>query len=194
MSVFKLPKTLCTNLEKVMNMLMWGNTSSSKGLKWMKWSRLGQSKLNGGLGYRDLEVFNLSLLAKQGWRLIQDLNPLVGRIMNDKYFPRGSFLLATLGHNPSFSWRNILKARPVLENGLIWRVGNGEKIRIWGDKWLPNSYDFLVHSPPNGLDNEDKVCSLIDPLTSRWKTNILGEYFDPVEVEMISRLIPGPLL
>jgi len=44
------------------------------------------------------------------------------------------------------------------------------------------------------LNNEDKVCSLIDPLTSRWKTNVLGEYFDPVEVEMISRLIPSPLL
>jgi len=119
MSVFKLPKTLCTNLEKVMNRFMWANTSSSKGLKWMKWSRLGQSKLNGGLGYRDLEVFNLSLLAKQEWRLIQDPNPLVGGIIKDKYFPRGSFLSATLGHNPYFAWRSILKARPVLENGLI---------------------------------------------------------------------------
>jgi hypothetical protein len=24
----------------------------------------------------------------------------------------------------------------VLEWGLMWRLGNGEDIRIWGDKWL----------------------------------------------------------
>jgi hypothetical protein len=177
MSVFKLPKTLGMNLEKVMNRFMWGNTSSSKGLNWMKWLRLGQSKLDGGLGYRHMEVFNLSLLAKQGWRLIQDPNSLVGRIMKDKYFSRGSFLSATLGYNPSFAWHSILKARLVLENRLIRRVRNGEKIRIWGDKWLPNSSDFMVHSLPNGLNNEDKVCLLIDPLTGRWKTNVLGKYF-----------------
>jgi hypothetical protein len=81
-----------------------------------------------------LEVFNLALLAKQGWRLIQDPNSLLGTILRDKYFLRSSFQKATLGYNPSYVWRSILKALMVLDNGLIWRVGNGEKIRIWGDK------------------------------------------------------------
>jgi len=86
-----------------MNRFMWGTKEDSKGINWMSWARLGQSKLNGGLGYRDLEVFNLALLAKQGWRLIQDPNSLVGTILRDKYFPQSSFQKAKLGHNPSYA-------------------------------------------------------------------------------------------
>lgn len=160
----------------------------------MSLSRLGNSKSNGGLGYRDMEVFNLALLANQGWRLIQDPNFLLGTILREKYYPGKTFQQAALGHNLSFAWRSILKARPTLENGLVWRIGNGEKIKNWGDKWVLNSPDFLVHSPPNGLNNEDRVCSLLDQQTGWWKNNVLGEYFDPVEAERISNLVPSPLL
>jgi hypothetical protein len=51
--------------------------------------------LRGGLGLRDVEVFNLAMLAKQVWRFIQHPESLVATVMREKYFPNGSFMKAS---------------------------------------------------------------------------------------------------
>jgi hypothetical protein len=128
----------------------------------MSWTQLGLPKQRGRLGFRDFEAFNLALLAKQGWRLIQHPNSLLATVLKGKYFPRDS-LQTKLGANPSFTWRNMLKARPLLEQGLMWRIGNGEQVRIWGDKWIPSSSDHCIHSPVQNLAPEASVAALRDP-------------------------------
>lgn len=47
---------------------------------------MGKVKAVGGIGFRDLEWFNMALLAKQGWKLIQNPESLVTKVMRDKYF------------------------------------------------------------------------------------------------------------
>jgi len=63
-SVFLLPKTLCKSLNSLMNRFWWDSQSNGKKVPWMSWERMGASKLSCGMGLRDLEVFNLALLAK----------------------------------------------------------------------------------------------------------------------------------
>jgi hypothetical protein len=41
-----------------------------------------------------------------------------------------------------------IKARKVLERGLVWRVGTGESIRVWGDKWLIGSPPYRCNLLP----------------------------------------------
>ncbi|KAL8120503.1 hypothetical protein AgCh_017618 [Apium graveolens] len=36
----------------------------------------------GGLGFKKLGEFNMAMLAKQGWRLLNNSNPLVTQLMN----------------------------------------------------------------------------------------------------------------
>jgi hypothetical protein len=59
---------------------------SSK-IHWMFWERMGRSKAVGGLGFRDLVLFNQALLAKPGWRLIQNPYSLSAQIIQAKYHP-----------------------------------------------------------------------------------------------------------
>jgi hypothetical protein len=67
----------------------------------------------------------------------------------------------------------------------VWRIGNGNQVRIWKDKWLPRPTTFMVQSQSNLLDENAKVCELIDPNTKWWRTSLLETVFMKEEVELI---------
>lgn len=93
----------------------------------------------GGLGFRSLDAFNLSMLGKQGWILISNLDAMISKIFKTKYFPRGSFLDSELCHSASFTWRSIWSSRVLLKEGLRWKInGDGSHINVWNSVWLRN--------------------------------------------------------
>ena len=71
---------------------------------------LTQFKKVGGMGFRDLKSFNLVMLAKQGWRLLQNQESLVYQCLKARYFPRCSFLEAVDSPNSSYIWKSIMVA------------------------------------------------------------------------------------
>ncbi|XP_035551042.1 uncharacterized mitochondrial protein AtMg00310-like [Juglans regia] len=169
MSVFKLPKTLLNAINSVIQNLWWGQQDKEHKIHWISWKRIRQAKSKGGLGFRDLECFNTIMLSKRCWRLIQDPNPLVARVLKAKYFPSLTLQTTKVGSKPSFVWRSLMAARHVLEAGSFWRVGTGSEISIWRDKWLDLTNPRKVTNPVKNLDGNAKVAALIDPDTKRWK-------------------------
>ena len=89
-----------------------------------------EPKAIGGMGFKKLQQFNLAFLAKQGWRLQSGQNSLMYKVLKAKYFLRCDFVEAKIGSNPSYTWRSIMAAQHVVKEGLRWRVGNGEHIRV----------------------------------------------------------------
>ena len=66
------------------------------------------------MGFRDLQLFNKALLARQGWRILQHPNSLVYRFLKAKYFPHTSFLEALIPNNVSYIWWSLCESRHVL--------------------------------------------------------------------------------
>ncbi|XP_030970155.1 putative receptor-like protein kinase At3g47110 [Quercus lobata] len=130
-----------------------------------------KSKLHGGMGFRNLEAFNLAMLAKQGWRMLSNPSSLVARVFKARYFPHDEILNSKKGNNPSYAWRSIHINLDVLRKETRWRVGNGRRIHIWEDKWLPTPTTYKVTSPPTDFEDFPMVVSLIDLDTRWWKAD-----------------------
>lgn len=82
------------------------------------------------MGFRDFKDFNLALLGKHGWRLLSTPQSLVSRLYKTRYFPKGNFLEATLGNNPSYIWRSLMAAKGTVADGARWQVGIWEEIEV----------------------------------------------------------------
>jgi hypothetical protein len=148
---------------------------------------MGQSKTDGRMGFRDLICFNKALLAKQGWCLIQYPNSLVVTIIKAKYYPKGMLLEVKVGHRPSLAWRSIISAVDLLEEGLIWRIGDGRSVHICGDWWLPIPSTYKIQSLCPVEERNALVSSLIDHNTSSWNIQKISYTFDKTKDDIVWR-------
>jgi hypothetical protein len=156
----------------------------------MSWEKMGLSKEKGGLGFRDLTLFNKALLAKQGWLLMKNPDSLIARILKAKYYPNSSFLDSSLGSRPSFAWRSIYAAKDLLHQRLIWRVGDRHSIKILGDRWIPTPTSFMVQSPMMGttFNFDSTVDSLMDRRIGGWNVALIRSTFSAKEADVISKI------
>jgi hypothetical protein len=137
MSCFDITRTLCDELSAMVSRYWWSQQDKKHKIHWLSWEKLTRSKKKGGLGFRDLHLFNLAMLARQAWRLLTNPDSLCGKVLKAKYFPNSSILECQVKEGISYSWRSILQGVELGKKGLIWRVGDGSHIKIWTDPWIP---------------------------------------------------------
>ena len=187
MSCFKLPISLCNDIEALIRKFWWGQRGNQRKIHWTSWHSLCKPKCMGGMGFKDLQTFNDSMLAKQVWRLMGCEDTLFHRFFKAKFFPNGSILDAKAG-NGSFAWKSILKGREVISKGMRWRVGSGSEIRIFQDNWLPDPYLSRVLSPPDFLSIDARVSVLLDDVSRSWLQETIDNLFLPHEAKLIKSI------
>lgn len=189
MSCFKLPSSICEQINKACAKFWWGSSDSKKKAHWIGWSKLCSSKGRDGLGFRDLRHFNQALLAKISWRILKNPNSLLAKVLRGRYFQDGSFLQASLGSNPSLTWRSILWGRELFKKGIRWKIGNGHHVRIDQDPWISRKGSCVPVWVKDSLKGH--YLSSIINLEGDWNSEIIHESFSPVDVEDIMNSIVG---
>ncbi|KAK3212709.1 hypothetical protein Dsin_017415 [Dipteronia sinensis] len=191
MNLFRLPKTLIIEIHRLCNRFWWGSIDKDMKLNWCSWSRLCKHKMDGGLGFRDLEAFNRALLANQCWRILKSPNSLAAKVLKGCYFKHISFMEAKNRPASSFIWRSLCWGKEVLEKGLRWRVGDGTSIRVYTDKWIPRQSTFKIMSLPSlGVGIHTTVDHLFSP-SGGWDNRLLEQSFSEDDVKAIQSIPVG---
>ncbi|KAA3479799.1 reverse transcriptase [Gossypium australe] len=168
-SVFLAPKGTIEELYSKMSRMWWTKNEKTRVWNMMAGDRLCYPKRMGGIGFRDMHLFNLALLGRQVWRLINFNDTLCFKVLSAKYFPEGDMFRPKLCDKPLFTWTSIAKAAKALNDGFIWQVGDGNTIEIQWDHWVIEGLNGDSICRPLLTNDEKKVNNLWYQDQKRWK-------------------------
>ncbi|KAM1981033.1 hypothetical protein ACFX15_037578 [Malus domestica] len=197
MCVFRLPMSFCKDIDAAVARFWWAGADRDRGVHWVKWNDLSRPKKEGGLGFCNLNDFNIALLAKQCWRLIHDLDSLWACVLKARYFPNSSFLEAKKGGRAFWAWASLLDGRDLILRDARWQIMGGMKVWFWQDNWIPGITGGGGHPTPfnpSVINRKCKVAEFIDPSSRTWNLDLLSNFISDSESDTISKIYVGPLL
>lgn len=187
MSLFKAPKKVVSNLEKLIKDFFWGSKENTSKIAWVKWKSILKRKDYGGLGIGSIGAINTALLAKWVWRFRTEPNATWVKIIKAIHGSNGGITSSTNevidgGRGP---WRNIISVLEDLNNLAIpfnsfcnKQVGNGLNTQFWKDKWSGNDL-FKDKFPRIFCLEVDKDALVADRISSgaycwNWRRELRG--------------------
>ncbi|XP_059650157.1 uncharacterized protein LOC132295912 [Cornus florida] len=135
MQCLKFPKQNCKDLTSKLLNFWWSGEEKSHKIKWVSWSTLCNSKVSGSLGFKNIEAFNLALLAKMAWRMEVGNESLLFKSFKQKYFKSCTFVDAPYKAKASWAQRGICSAQDIIKKGMKClhdRIPVNSLLSIWG--------------------------------------------------------------
>jgi hypothetical protein len=150
MSLMKMPVQVRKKVIQIQRDFLWGGVNGRKKLSWVKWKDVCKEKRKGGLGVRNLEKVNLSLLMKWRWRLLDSEDSALWKeVLVAKY---GEYIVKNVNlsfqASPNFAsswWKAIrdldgcVESNNWLEEAIVRKIFNSLLTRFWKDVWIGDS-------------------------------------------------------
>ena len=146
----------------------------------------------GGLGFRDVRLFNQALIAKIAWRLITKPECLLSCILLEKYCHNASFLKVAPAASSSHGWKGILWGKELLLDHLGKAIGDGDSTRVWTDSWICTSSDLKPSGPILPQHQDLLVSDLLSRETKEWNRALIDDLL-PELSEHITSIRPSLL-
>lgn len=118
--------TVCENIDKISRDFIWNTKENSKGTHLVACEKICCPKNCGEVGIRKASLMNQSLLLKDGWGLINNINSLWARTLRSKYKCGEDVIPVISQRNCSSNlWRGICKTWKEVSENINWKIGDG---------------------------------------------------------------------
>ncbi|XP_013632788.1 PREDICTED: uncharacterized mitochondrial protein AtMg00310-like [Brassica oleracea var. oleracea] len=188
MSTLLLQLETCENLANAIAQFWWSLNLPKRDIHWVKWENLSKPRGDGGIGFKMIHKFNLALLGKQLWRLVQYPDSLVARVLKGKYFRCSTPLRLNKADRHSYGWTSIMVAKPLMMLGIRQKVHSGNEIRAWEDHWKPTIPARPVRPLAPVVHPMTSVRDLMTCNPKTWNSEVLENYVDPEDIPLIQSL------
>ncbi|PNX92542.1 ribonuclease H [Trifolium pratense] len=71
-------------LQAIPSYVMRGS-NNGRGIHWLAWERLACPKAKGGLGFCNFQAFNMAMVAKQVWHIVQNPDSMVAKVIKARW-------------------------------------------------------------------------------------------------------------
>lgn len=179
MQTTAIPKTVLKHLDLISRRFLWGETDGNRHHHSVEWDKIFQPKHQGGLSLPNLFMSNQCLLAKAFWRLVREPAELSSSVLISKYGGWPTLLSGIRVGGASPFWRALEGVAPVFREGLRWRIGNGQQVSFWLDRWLDDQplWDCCLSLPP--LHSKDLTVAAYWRRPMEWDVELLQAYLPP---------------
>uniref|UniRef100_A0A2N9HE33 Uncharacterized protein n=1 Tax=Fagus sylvatica TaxID=28930 RepID=A0A2N9HE33_FAGSY len=137
LSLFPIPSSVALRIDKIQRDFLWGGIGDGKRFHLINWHQVCQPLKFGGLGFRNIRIFNQALLGKWLWRYGTETDAFWRSIIFSKYGdPQGGWITRE-AHGPYgvSLWKHIRKDWERFARHVYVEVGDGAKTRFWTDSW-----------------------------------------------------------
>ena len=86
--------------------------------------------------------------------------------------------------NTSWQWAKLMELRETFNKGIIWKVGNGNTIKLWKDNGVQGNPLIDTLTPNNTIDLNEKV-SAFTVTEKKWNTDRLNQLLPKDMVDQI---------
>lgn len=180
LSVFLIPKATTDKLNSIFAKFLWNGSRTMKPIYWKSMATIELPKGGGGLGIRNVHLFNKALLAKQAVRLHETRHSLLSQLYCAKYkaSPVNFVLQRVRIGKASWGFRGLCRAIQDCQDGFTKSIGDGASTSILTEKWLKGD----PVNPKQGINLEElglrNVKDLMNQNQKSWNIPLVRGIFD----------------
>jgi hypothetical protein len=139
-------KTFIEQINTIIRRFWWAGVQEehqTNHIAFCSWDDICKPPEQGGLGIRDMELINKSLLIQSTWNVSTNKDPLLTATLKAKYFPHNIFWTAPSTGFRSVFWSSLLQVKHHLHTNTTLQIHKGNSF-IWSSPWTAIGTLFMI--------------------------------------------------